>query len=121
LKEDIHFLGRQNSFSVIDEEDQLSIIHDIFKEGEISTKDIKPKKALEIIQRVKVDEIDLFTINQLNALRKIGIHSLNDLQSFRYIIKNYEKKLLKANLLDFDDLLILTKKLLSEHDDVCGK
>jgi DNA helicase-2/ATP-dependent DNA helicase PcrA len=73
LKQDINSLDRQNNFNVIDDEDQLTIIREIFKEGNISVKDIKPKKALEIIQRVKLDEIDLATVNSIQKLRDLKI------------------------------------------------
>jgi DNA helicase-2/ATP-dependent DNA helicase PcrA len=121
LKEDIHHLKRANNFNVIDDEDQLTIIREIFKEGEISVKDIKPKKALEIIQKVKIDEIDLTKINSLQKLHELKIYRWEELSSFRHIVKNYEKKLIKSNLLDFDDLLILTRKLFNDHPTIKEK
>jgi DNA helicase-2/ATP-dependent DNA helicase PcrA len=36
-------------------------------------------------------------------------------------VKSYERKLLKSNLLDFNDLLILTRKLLTEHPNIREK
>jgi superfamily I DNA/RNA helicase len=70
----MQYLGRSNNFNVIDDEDQLSIIREIFKEGEISTRDIKPKKALEIIQKVKFDGINLATIDSMQKLMELKIY-----------------------------------------------
>jgi superfamily I DNA/RNA helicase len=67
-------LGRENNFTVIDDEDQISIIREIFKEGQISIKDIKPKKALEVIQAVKIQEVNLEEVNSMHVLKDLKIY-----------------------------------------------
>ncbi|MDR0739880.1 MAG: UvrD-helicase domain-containing protein [Mycoplasmataceae bacterium] len=121
LKQDIDQLGRDKNFSIIDEQDQLDIIHDIYKEGEISIKDIKPKKALEIIENVKTENINLFNIKSMKELNELGIYKYDLISSFRYIVKQYENKLIQNNLLDFNDLLIFAHKLLKENSVIREK
>jgi DNA helicase-2/ATP-dependent DNA helicase PcrA len=115
LKQDIDQLGRDKNFSIVDEQDQLDIIHDIYKEGEISIKDIKPKKALEVIEKVKTEDINLNNTQSIKQLNELGIYKYDLVSTYRYIVKQYEKKLIKNNLLDFNDLLILAHKLLKDN------
>jgi len=42
----------------------------------------------------------------------------SQIQEFLYIYKAYNKALRRANLVDYDDLLILAYKLLAEHQDI---
>jgi DNA helicase-2/ATP-dependent DNA helicase PcrA len=106
---------------VIDDEDQLSILRDIYKNAGIAQKDIKPKKALEIIGKVKMSCIQLESINSLDKAKELGIYKFDELKNVKYINRMYNQRLLLANLLDFDDLLLLTHKLLSEHADIKQK
>jgi hypothetical protein len=52
----------------------LSIIREIFKEGEISIKNIKHKKALEVIGIVKTQAVDLEDIKTFDDLKQIKIY-----------------------------------------------
>jgi superfamily I DNA/RNA helicase len=106
---------------VIDDEDQLSILRDIYKNGGIVQKDIKPKKALEVIEKVKMGYVQLDAINSIDKAKELGIYKFDELKNVKYINRMYNQRLLSANLLDFNDLLLLTHKLLSEHGEIKQK
>jgi DNA helicase-2/ATP-dependent DNA helicase PcrA len=121
LKEDIDALGRNKNFSVIDDEDQLSIIREIYKQGQISQKDIKPTKMLGIIEKIKMNDIDVQNIHTIQQLKALDVYKFEDLKIIKYVYREYVAKLLMLNNLDFNDLLLLTHKLLLEHQDVRNK
>jgi DNA helicase-2/ATP-dependent DNA helicase PcrA len=114
LREDIDKLGRKKDFFIIDDEDQLSIVKDIFREHNINQQNIKPLKMLQLIGYIKMNQINLSLITSLDQLKPLGIYNFNDLRDVKFAYKMYQSKLIKHNGLDFEDLLILTYELLSK-------
>ncbi len=103
LKFNISRLGRLNNFVVIDTDDKKKIIK------KINTELPTPLIASEI-SRYK---------NSL--LTPHDAYMQAELQNYKTIAKvyeEYEKYLHENNLVDFDDLLALTYKLLEEHPDL---
>ena len=100
LKFNIHLLGRQNNFVVIDTDDKKRIIKKI--NAELPT----PLIASEI-SRYKnslMTPDDAYSQAELFNYRQIA-----------EIYAKYEEYLNENNLVDFDDLIALTYKLLNEH------
>ncbi|GHU31122.1 hypothetical protein FACS1894166_01990 [Bacilli bacterium] len=122
LKEDIGVLGRSNTFEVLaTDADKNTLLRDIYKTGEISTREIKYKKTLAIISKIKTNDVDITNISDRKQLEQLEIYKFEDLPTIRYIYKHYTKRMEEANKLDFDDLLILAHKVLSEFPNLREK
>ena len=106
LKFNIHLLNRANNFVVIDTDDKKRIIKRI--NSEIST----PLIASEI-SRYKNS---LLTPD--DAYKQAELYNY---QQIAKVYEEYEKYLLENNLVDFDDLIALTYKLLDENPDLAEK
>ena len=106
LKFNIHLLGRNNNFVVIDTDDKKKILKKI--NGEIPT----PLIASEI-SRYKNS---LLTPDDAYKQAEITIY-----QQIANVYEEYEAYLLENNLVDFDDLLALPYKLLCEHEELAIK
>jgi superfamily I DNA/RNA helicase len=76
---------------------------------------------LGIIEKIKMNDIDVKNINTIQQLKALDIYKFEDLKIIKYVYREYVAKLLMLNNLDFNDLLLLTHKLLSEHQDVRNK
>jgi len=98
LRQTIHVLGYKNNFEIIDEEDANRVVNEIYKELDISRKFLSPKYAYHSISNYKN-----------------GVAELMD--PVTTIYKKYEEKLFEQNQVDFDDLLLLTERVLSENED----
>lgn len=103
LKFNIHLLNRQNNFVVIDTDDKKRIIKKI--NSEIPT----PLIASEI-SRYKNS-----LLNPADAYKQAEYFNY---QQIAKIYEEYETYLLENNLVDFDDLIALTYKLLDENEDL---
>jgi len=100
LKFHIHLLGRTNNFVVIDTDDKKRIIKKI--NSELPT----PLVASEI-SRYKNS---LMTSDDAYKQAEIFLY-----QQIAKVYEEYETYLKENNLVDFDDLIALTYKLLEEH------
>ena len=103
LKFNIHLLGRQNNFVVIDTDDKKRIIKKI--NSELPT----PLIASEI-SRYKNS---LMTPDE--AYKQAELYNY---QQIANVYSEYEKYLNENNLVDFDDLIALTFKLLDENPEL---
>jgi len=106
LKFHIHLLGRANNFVVIDTDDKKRIIKKI--NSELPT----PLIASEI-SRYKnslMTPDDAYTQAELFNYKQIA-----------EVFREYEAYLLENNLVDFDDLIALTYKLLDENSELAEK
>ena len=106
LREHIDLLGYEKSFQILDDDDTLQIIKTIMKNNNMDTKMYNPKIVRNYVFKVKFDESLLEEIEE-------PLNSLIDAVYHKYIV--YLKD---ANLVDFDDLLLLTIKLLKEHKHI---
>ena len=105
--------GLDKNFTILDTEDQVSLIKRIMKELKVDNKALKPKSALSIISKAKNENISpseyLETAYYPNQKQTGKIYA-------RYEI---EKEKLAA--LDFDDLLLRALKLFKENASVREK
>ena len=106
LKFNIHLLGRNNNFVVIDTDDKKKILKRI--NSELPT----PLIASEI-SRYKNS---LLTPDDAYKQAEITIY-----QQIANVYEEYETYLLENNLVDFDDLLALPYKLLCENEELALK
>ena len=103
LKMYISKLNRSNDFAVIDKADKNKIIKSI--DNSLNIQSINNTISNYKSSAMSLDEINKISIN--DKLKKIA-----------NIYKQYEEYLLQNKLVDFDDLLLLPHKIMSEHIDI---
>ncbi len=103
LKMNIHLLGRANTFVIIDTDDKKRIIKSI-------SQDLPVNFVAKEISKFKNN---FLTPNEILAMAKD-----ENSRKLSHIYEHYISYLDKNNLVDFDDLLLLTYKILDEFEDV---
>ncbi|MDY0122302.1 MAG: 3'-5' exonuclease [Sulfurimonas sp.] len=106
LKFNIHLLGRQNNFVVIDTDDKKRIIKKI--NGELPTPLI-------------ASEISRYKNSLMTPDDAYKQSELFNYQQIAKVYEEYQNYLLENNLVDFDDLIALTYKLLDENPELAQK
>lgn len=121
LREDIDKLGWTNGFTIVDEDDQLSIVREMYTKFGLDKSFISYQNCLNYIMTLKANEVD--PENAINELLEyIEVDSYNkkkEIISVAYA--GYQKYLGENNLLDFEDLIKYTKKLFSIRSDILEK
>ena len=110
LRRHIDRLGFQNTFTIYDSHDQLSVVKQIEKEMNISSERFSPQAVLGAISRFKQDLLEPGQIS-------VNGYNLFQNQAAR-IYEVYQRRLHEANALDFDDLLNFVVRLFRAHEDV---
>ena len=103
LKLYIHLLNRKNDFVIIDSDDQRKILK------QIST-DLPPNFMAKEISKYKNSFLtpeEVFSLANENIYKQLAS-----------IYEKYQNYLLENNLVDFDDLLLLSYKILDENEDL---
>ena len=107
LKFNIEKLGRANNFVIIDSDDKKRILKRIAKEHKIDLN-------IAFIN----SEISKYKNTLLNADEIIKKAELPDYKKIAVIYKAYETEIIENNLVDFDDLLMLTYQVLKQDDEL---
>lgn len=110
LKFNIERLGRKNSFVIIDSDDKKRLLRSI-------AKDMKIDLSLSFIG----SEISKYKNTLLTPQDVIEKAELPDYKKISKIYKAYEENIVENNLVDFDDLLALTYKILDQDDELRKK
>jgi DNA helicase-2/ATP-dependent DNA helicase PcrA len=108
LRQDIGRLGYKTNFAIYDEGDQLGLIRKIISRISAKNEKLDPQLAKTLISRAK---------NQ--HWRLAGTSADNSLLAA--VFDRYHEDLKSANAVDFDDLLILTVRLLETNPDITEK
>ncbi len=103
LKLYIHLINRDNNFVIIDSDDQKKILKSI-------SADLPPNFMAKEISKYKNS---FLSSDEVYALANEEIY-----KKMAFIYEKYQKYLLDNNLVDFDDLLLLTYKILHENEDL---
>lgn len=111
LKQDIHHLGKDNNFNIIDDDDQISIFKEAYKLHKIDTKEIQFQQIFNILDKYKRNHMTIKEVKEESNWQFLNIKNLRDCFNKCHVIEFYEKFCLNNNLLDFNDLLIMTNKL----------
>ncbi len=103
LRRDVHLLGYRSNFVIYDTDDQQIVIREVLEELDLDDKKFPPRLMSHIISNAK------------NALETPANYlelasTLKEQQQAR-VYELYQKKLLAANAMDFDDLIIQTVAL----------
>lgn len=106
LRVHIELLGYDKHFQIIDDDDTKQLIKLILKRLDIDAKIVNPKMIKSHVLNLKSDPTLLD-------------HYEEPIRSYlETIYPAYQKHLKDNNLLDFEDLMVLTIKLLEEHKEV---
>ena len=102
LKQYIHLLGRRNDFIIIDSDDQKKILKGLSEQ-------FTPAQMQKEISRFKNSFLSPEKVLQMEGpyIKKLG-----------EVYKRYQEYLWDQNLVDFDDLLLLTYQILEENPDL---
>jgi len=111
IKENARILGLTKYFTILDENDSVTLIKESMKELEIDPKQYDPKKIKNIISREKGKFIYLADYTETNNASTFG-------KIVSQVWNIYEKKKIKENSLDFDDLLLKATKLLKDNAQI---
>ncbi|MGA2302616.1 MAG: UvrD-helicase domain-containing protein [Acidimicrobiales bacterium] len=106
-------LGYRPSFTVYDDTDTRRLIELIIAEMGLDTKRLPPRSVAAVIGQAKAELIDFETF------RESARQGHDPFQRrIADVYAEYQQRLLAANALDFDDLLMVTANLLQACDDV---
>ena len=103
-KEIYHLKGFTASFTILDEEDSLKELKDVIKEMDLNADAYKPKDIKCEISAFKNDMKSRFEDAKIEE-----------------IYFAYQRKLNEENLLDFDDLILMTLEIFENFPDVLEK
>lgn len=106
LKFHINRLGRNNNFIIIDTDDKKRII-----------KSFKPDLPLSLI----ASEIAKYKNSLIDPDEAIASAQLPNFKKIAALYKKYQEYLEENNLVDFDDLLALTYKILESDKELCDE
>lgn len=111
-------VGLTRSFSIMDRDDQKSLMNTVVAECNIDTKSRRFPKAdvlisiFSLVENTGVELVDLLEA-RYPYFEEWGDEIAN-------VGKAYTAKKLETNSVDFDDLLILPLKLLKENEELCS-
>ena len=111
LRREIERLGYDRSFTIYDTADSERVMKDLLRERGLDEKTFPPRAVLTQISRLKdqmqTPEEFLASVNSDYRLKCIG-----------QLYASYQRRLQEANAVDFDDIILLTVRLLQEYEDV---
>src|SRR5437762_4082934 len=110
LRRDAGRLGYKSSFTIYDQADSLRLVGYVLRDLNIDTKRMPPRQVQGLISTAKNELIDFETY--ATKARTIFERRVAD------VYREYQKRLLAASAMDFDDLLMVTVNLLQSQPDV---
>ena len=105
LKFNIDKLGRKNNFVIIDSDDKKKILKSIDKETTTST----------LASEISKFKNSTMSVPEAKASAQDKLYS-----KIADVYEKYENYLLENNLVDFDDLLLLTYRILDDHPELAN-
>ena len=113
LRRDIDRLGYDRSFTIYDTADSERIMKDIIKDMGLDDKTFPARFVLGIISKEK-DRM----VSPEELLERSENSGDMRLMPIARAYKKYQTKLKENNAVDFDDIILLTVKLLQENEDI---
>ncbi len=106
------YVGLSHSFRIYDTADSLDVVKQAFEILDLSLKDLKPKSVLHTISDAKNQMIDPLTYADIarGSFQK-GVTAV-------YAV--YQKLLLEADAVDFDDLMLKVIQLFKNHPEIAS-
>ncbi len=110
LRKDIERIGYSRNFTILDSDDQLSVIRNVMKDLNLDTKRFEPKAVQAVISNAK---------NELLTPEKYEERAGDFFQRIvAQVYTQYQKRLKNNNALDFDDLIMQTVELFKAAPEV---
>ena len=106
-------LGYRSSFTIYDAADSLRLVEIVAAELDIDTKRLPPRSVAAVISQAKAELIDATQFRQ-----ESGYGGDPFQRRIADVYAVYQERLLAANAMDFDDLLLQAVRLLQTCDDV---
>ena len=113
LRRDIERLGYTRSFTIYDSSDSERVMKDIIKDMGLDDKTFPARYVLSIISKEK----DKMVTPDMLYERAENTGDARMLPVAR-AYKRYQTQLKENNAVDFDDIILLTVKLLQQHEDL---
>lgn len=119
LRTEAEHIGYTSQFTIYDEADSRSLLKNIAKELGLDDKVYKPATVHKHISlaKNKLTSPEAYATDRYIAERDDRAQIPKTADIFRI----YQQRLQQANAMDFDDLLVLTFRLLSDHETVRRK
>lgn len=113
LQEEYLSAGLTKRLTIYDEGDSMSIIKEILEREGVDTKMHEPRRVKGTISRIKSDLVDMeeYRQNAFSPFQKIVAR----------VWPQYEAELKNKKVVDFDDLIVKTLKLLQENAELREK
>ncbi|WP_369901350.1 DNA helicase PcrA [Bacillus manliponensis] len=112
LRRDIDRIGINRNFTILDASDQLTVVKKILKERNIDPKKFDPRAILAGISNAKNE-----LLSPEKYTKEISIADPYE-KMISDVYTEYQKRLLKNNSLDFDDLIMTTIHLFERVPEV---
>ena len=113
LRREMDALGRNKTFTIFDDTDQLSLMKRLIKELPKDSPKVSPREALRWISALKQELESPAAEPELDAAAEE--------ETYRALWPLYHGALTRASAVDFDDLIVLTAKLFTDHPEVLQK
>lgn len=122
LKDDIHRLNYPQAFAVMDEEDQKTLLQEIYEELGLKLRDYTFKNMLNIIGYYKTsyDYVGDLTQPDEQRMRRY-FDSFNDGDTKQRVLGKYIQKQRKNFMLDFDDIINFVLYLFTHDKESLAK
>lgn len=114
LRMEIDAIGYKPNFVIYDESDQQTLLKQILKEENLDEKSFPPKLIANTISNFKNELFD-----PLQAKKYINGDFIMEKNVEIYAI--YQDKLKQNNAVDFDDIIMLTVRLLRDNEEILAK
>src|SRR4051812_29200954 len=110
LRRDAPRLGYKSSFTIYDQADAVRLAGYVIRDLNIDSKKFPPRQVHAIISAAKNELIDFETY--AGGARTVHERRVGE------VYREYQKRLLAASAMDFDDLLMITVNLLQSQPDL---
>lgn len=110
LRQHATALGFKSSFTIYDQADSIRLVGYVARDLDLDAKRFPPRSLASHISSAKADLID--PVQYMDAARNIFERKIGE------VYQEYQRRLLAASAMDFDDLLNMTVKLFEEIPEV---
>ena len=110
LRRNVERIGYRPGFSIYDDGDSRRLVGHVLDDLDVDQRRFPPRAVLGVISSAKSDLVDASSFGE----RAGTIYERRIAQAYA----EYERRLVAANAMDFDDLLVRTVRMFREHHDV---
>ncbi len=110
LRREALAIGYERNFTIIDQGEQQTLMKQVLKDLNLDANQFNYKEMLYAIDEAK---------NQgmlPHEFESVAVGYIGDIQANIY--KHYQRRLKQSNAMDFNDLILLTVRLLKENEDI---